>query len=419
MKRLMLNDPRWVLCATLTLACEATDDDVFDGGHPEAIDADLEDEAAALDEGSDGSGFDEAELDEDDEAIEHADAIEDADDPRLATTVDPQAVASTDPLLGWVLYSQPGVARLVQVDPATGVASTTRTHVFSSHWNPVGVAGDKLLWQRTDTGETSLWTIDAGGNYVTHVTFQPDPGWNARGISFDQEGECPMPAAAQRSYTILWEGTAPGIISPPPPPVLWHLDDAGAITSSESFPVTYSSWAQLRDFRLTAHGYGALIYQYSLALVGDGTTIDWYGRDQNGALLRLRTDTYSATEGNVACTAHEPNVQCFFDLGDEIPGAGHTLTSMVTTAASGGYNLPASYLLWTEDDGTAKAYRLGLYSGKLLAPEAPIVTPHAGSSAVSLTGRPPTVCPIVVGPQDPPPQLPGDPVLDPPGCPWC
>lgn len=70
----------------------------------------------------------------------------------MADAVDPQqAVANTDPLLAWVLYAQLGTARLVQVNPVTGIATTSATHTFATHWLPMGVANDKLLWQRTDT----------------------------------------------------------------------------------------------------------------------------------------------------------------------------------------------------------------------------------------------------------------------------
>ncbi|MEM6989644.1 MAG: hypothetical protein AAF721_04080, partial [Myxococcota bacterium] len=142
------------------------------------------------------------------------------------------------------------------------------------------------------------------------------------------------------------------------------------------------------------------------------------GRDANGDLELLRTDTYSATQGNVGCTAHQPGVQCFFDTNDEIPGAGHELTSMVTTRTAGSNNLPASYLLWTRTDGTAKSYRLSLYGAKLLAPEAPIVTPHSGSSAVSFTGDAPEFCPVPQNPEQPP-EFPSAPAIDPPDCPFC
>lgn len=384
-----------ILCATLTLACDGDPADDLEAEPTEA------DTGAAAFEGE----------------TEQSDGqIHDADDPRLADAAAPAAASSTDPSLRWVLYSEPGVARLVRVDAATGVATTPRTWTFSSHWVPIGIAGDKLLWQRSDTDEVSLWTIDVNGGYVSHVVFQPPAGWRARGITLDQEGQCPMPPAAQTTTTILFE-RPPTSYFYLPPPVLWHLDHAGVVDSTESFPTSYP-WAELRDFRLTADGYGALIHRNSFAFEGDGTAIDWYGRDDDGNLLRLRTDTYSAAQGNVGCTPHEPDVQCFFDTADEAPGAGHELTSMVTTRTAGNGPLPASYLLWTKADGTAKSYRLGLYGGKLLAPAAPISTPHAGSEAVSFTGQSPAFCPIAVPPQAPP-ELPGDPVLDPPGCIWC
>jgi hypothetical protein len=311
-------------------------------------------------------------------------------------------VANTDPLLKWVLYAEPGTARLVQVNPVTGVATTAATHTFATHWLPIGVANDKLLWQRTDTGETTLWTIAANGAYVSHTAIvAPSPTWRARGISLDQEGACPLPAAGQRTYSILWEGPAPGGWFAWPRPRVSHHDHLGAQSSIEEIPERYS-WTELREFRHSVDGYSALIHRPTLQVVGgDNTNLTWYGRDANGALQRLRTDTYTAAGGYTACVAHQPNVQCFNDFVDEAPGAGHSFTSLVTTATAGGSQLPATYLLWSKSDGTAKNYRVSLYGGQLLGPAAPIITPHVGSAAVSLTGQAPNLCPIMVDPRGP------------------
>lgn len=406
-----------ILCGAMLVAC-ASDDDDRDEGYtpPEAADGlgdELDTEADASlgeDDDTDGEGRD----DEEDE-----NGIDEADDPRLADAVDPQLVANTDPLLKWVLYAEPGTARLVQVNPVTGVATTAATHTFATHWLPIGVANDKLLWQRTDTGETTLWTIAANGAYVSHTAIvAPSPTWRARGISLDQEGACPLPAAGQRTYSILWEGPAPGGWFAWPRPRVSHHDHLGAQSSIEEIPERYS-WTELREFRHSVDGYSALIHRPTLQVVGgDNTNLTWYGRDANGALQRLRTDTYTAAGGYTACVAHQPNVQCFNDFVDEAPGAGHSFTSLVTTATAAGLQLPATYLLWSKSDGTAKSYRVSLYGGQLLGPAAPIITPHVGSAAVSLTGQAPNLCPIMVDPVDPP-DWPTDPVVDPPGCPEC
>lgn len=413
-----------ILCGALIAACDG-----YDNEQPELA-AEL-DESGTSDAAGESSGF-EADDDSGDETAgsdtgsETGAANDDvdgddggeADSPELSASLDPLAAASTDPLLKFVLYSQPGVARLVRVDPSTGVANTVATHSFSSHWVPVGVAGDKLIWQRSDTGDISLWTIDANGNYAGHVFLSPPADWKVRGISFDQDGQCPSPSAAQASYTILLEGPpSSGWFAQWPSPVLWHVDNNGTVDSTESFGVSYP-WATLRDFRLTPEGYGGLIYKNLFSFGSDGTAIDWYGRDDDGDLQRLRTDQYSPTAGYTGCTAHEPGVVCHSNYVDEAPGSGHSLTSMLTTATAGGNNLPTSYLMWTKTDGTAKSYRLQRYSGRQLAPSATVVTPHAGASAVSVSGDTPQVCPIFVPPQNPP-SLPGAPVLEPPGCPWC
>jgi len=391
-----------VVCALLASACD-------DYEQPYG-----EDELAA---DSEDAGETEDELPEDAQVIDPMDPIFDPDDTQFLDPTGVQAAASTDPMLSWVLYSEPGTAHLVQVDAATGTATTARTWSFSTHWLPVGIAGNKLLWQRTDTGEISLWTINATGGYAGHQIITPPAGYTARGITLDQEGQCPVADEEDRTYTVLFQryGSSPWFT---PSPALWHLDANGAVTSTETLPTSYP-WSYLRDFRYTADGHAALLYRPVFTLLGSGdSALDWYGRDANGDLERLRTDTYSATQGNIGCTAHQPGVQCFFDTNDEIPGAGHELTSMLTTRTAGGNNLPASYLLWTRTDGTAKSYRVGLYGAKLLAPEAPIVTSHAGTSAVSFTGDAPEFCPIPQNPE-PPPELPGDPVIDPPGCPEC
>lgn len=393
----------YVVCALLASACE----DYESPSGEDELTADSED-----------AGETEDDLPGDVQAVDPMDPVFDPDDAQFLDPTGVQAVASTDPMLSWVLYSEPGIARLVQVDAATGTATTARTWSFSTHWLPVGIAGSKLLWQRSDTGQLSLWTIDATGGYAGHQYITPPAGYTARGITLDQEGQCPVADAEDRTYTILFQryGASPWFT---PAPELWHLDANGAVTSTESLPTTYP-WTYLRDFRYTTHGYAALVYRSIFALQGngDGTAIDWYGRDGNGDLERLRTDTYSATEGNVGCTAHQPGVQCFFDTNDEVPGAGHELTSMVTTRTAGGNNPAASYLLWTRSDGTAKSYRLGLYGAQLFAPDAPIVTPHVGTSAVSLTGDAPEFCPIPQDPE-PPSEFPSDPVIESPGCPKC
>ncbi len=412
-----------ILCVAMLIACTTEDGD-RDGNStpPEAADGlDDEPDTEALESLDDENDDDDVDEGEDDDVDDADDAgIDEADDPRLADAVDPQAAANTDPLLKWVLYAQPGTARLVQVNPVTGVATTSATHAFATHWLPIGVANDKLLWQRTDTGETTLWTIAANGSFVSQVAITPPAStWRARGISLDQEGACPLPADNQRTYSILWEGPAPGgWLAQWPKPRITHHNHLGAQSSAEDIPERYS-WTELREFRHSIHGYSALIHRPTLQVVGgDNTHLTWYGRDANGVLQRLRTDTYTAAGGYTGCTAHQPNVLCWNDFVDEAPGAGHSLTSLVTTANVGGLQTPATYLLWSKSDGTAKNYRVSLYGGQLLGPSAPIITPHVGSTAVSLTGQAPNFCPIFVDPVDPP-EWPSDPVLDPPGCPQC
>src|SRR5262245_22847492 len=120
-----------------------------------------------------------------------------------------QALTWSAPRLKWILYAVPGTAQLARRDLSTGVVSVLKTHAFATHWRPVSVAGNKLLWQRTDTGQVSLWTIDNAGNYVRHAIFAPPgSGFQAASIALSDDGACPAMQLRYRTYVIKLEGPA-------------------------------------------------------------------------------------------------------------------------------------------------------------------------------------------------------------------
>ena len=92
----------------------------------------------------------------------------------------------------------------------------TRTFPEASHWYPAGVAGNRILWQQTN-GQTSLWTMDANGQFVTvHWLANPDPshGTRAVGLSVAQSylGQC-LTTDDTQNYYVTWD--TPGYGSHP------------------------------------------------------------------------------------------------------------------------------------------------------------------------------------------------------------
>jgi len=366
------------------------------------------------------------ETESEDEQAAMGEPVEDPDEPDSdLDPLDPELVgtngieaSNSDPHLHWVLHAKMGQAKFIGVDPATGVATTVNSSSnYGTTWLPIGIAGNKVLWQHQTNGAIIIWTINpTTGAYVTSKSHSVPTGWVAKGITLDQEGQCPQAAESDRSYTILFQRPTTWFS---PSPAIWHLDQNLDHVLTEYLPTSYSSTSDLRDFRYTVQGYAALIYKNPFAFGGHGdNVIDWYGRTSSGALERLRTDTYSATGGNVSCTAHKAGVPCFVDMNDTAPGAGFELTSMVTTWQASGGTSPRSYLLWSKGDGTATNLRLGYIDGKLKSPAAPITTTNAGFTSVSETGDSPGFCPIVPPPAEPFSSF-SIPVLDPQDCEFC
>ena len=270
----MSNNRVILLCAVLAGGCADYEDDGFD----EDIAGD-----------TDAEGDVEAAMGEPVEDAEEPDADFDPVDGDLVGD-NRSEVANSDPLLHWVLQTKGGQAKFIGVDPTTGVASTINgSSDFGTTWTPIGIAGNKVLWQH-EAGTIIIWTINpTTGAYVSSKSHPVPSGWIAEGITLDQEGQCPPAPELDRSYTILFKRPTTWYT---PSPAIWHLNQYLDHVSTEYLPFQYSSTVDLRDFRYSPQGYAALVYKNPFAFGGHGdNVIDWYGRNSGGGLERLRTDT--------------------------------------------------------------------------------------------------------------------------------
>lgn len=207
------------------------------------------------------------------------------------------------PRLKWILYGTPGTAQLARRDLTTGVVSVLKTHAFATHWRPVSIAGNKLLWQRTDTGQVSLWTIDSAGNYQRHLFYNPPAaGYRAVSIALSDDGACPAMQLPSRTYVITFEGPAQVVnnVFQKPAPVLWMVDDAGTILSTDTLPGANNLFTTIRDFRPEKFGRWALLTVPNGVALYSGAVS--YFDHTTGSWFRLRTDSYSASGGLTACT---------------------------------------------------------------------------------------------------------------------
>jgi hypothetical protein len=295
------------------------------------------------------------------------------------------------PRLKWILYGTPGTAKLARRDLVTGVVSVLKTHAFDTHWRPVSIAGNKLLWQRTDTGEVSLWTIDSAGNYVRHNVYAPPgPGYRAASIALSDDGACPAMLLQFRTYVITFEGglEANSNIIREAAPVLWMVDDAGAILSTDTLPNAANLFSTIRDFRPEKFGRWALVTVPTGIALFSGS-VSYYDRSI-GTWLRLRTDSYSASGGLISCaldTLPPPlsnPTSCATNFVDSGPGAGYALSGFQLAQDVTSNNM-ANNLLWTRSDGTAAVYALDALGQQTTAPT-PLVSGLAGYRAESLAG---------------------------------
>ena len=307
------------------------------------------------------------------------------DDGVIGTT--PAALSPwTAPRLKWILHATPGVARLARLDPATGVVSTLVTHTFADHWRAISVAGNKLLWQRADTGEVSLWTIDQNGGFVRHVSLTPPAdGWRARSIALEDDGACPAPTLANRRYVVTFEGPATLSLGQlfEPDPIRWTFDDTGRRVATGTLAGAGNLFATIIDFRPSRDGRWALLTTGSAAGAFD---LAYYLPSGTG-FVKLRTDHYTAGAGLVGCTLHPGGVgltNCASSFTDRAAGTGAVAASF-QIAQDSRSNQFANTLLWSRADGTAQVFALDPLGEQTSAPTA-LTPPAATFPAVSLGG---------------------------------
>lgn len=293
----------------------------------------------------------------------------------------------TAPRLKWILHARAGTARLARLDPATGVVSGLVTHTYAAHWRPVSVAGNKLLWQRTDTGEVALWTIDQAGNLVRTIGVAlPAAGYRAVSIALEDDGACPVRLLSARRYVITFEGPLQSSLGTlrEAPTILVTVDDGGVRQSSESLPGAADLFSALRDFRPARDGRWALLSTTTSALTGATHSVTYYEKYQ-GLWYRLRTDRYTAAAGLTGCTLHPDGVgltSCASNFTDRAPGAGYDATSF-QMAQDTNSNASGNTLLWTKADGTSAVFALDPLGQQTSAPT-PLTPTAAAFPAVSL-----------------------------------
>lgn len=318
------------------------------------------------------------------------------------------------PRLKWILYGTPGTAQLARRDLITGAVSVLKTHAFATNWRPVSIAGNKLLWQRTDTGQVSLWTIDNAGNYQRHLFYNPPgAGYRAVSIALSDDGACPATQLPFRTYVITFEGPVQVVnnVLQKPAPVLWMVDDAGTILSTDTLPSASNLFTTIRDFRPEKFGRWALLTVPNGVALYSGAVS--YFDHSIGTWFRLRTDSYSAAGGLTACsldTLPPPFVNptsCATSFVDSGPGSGYALSGFQLAQDVTSNNM-ANNLLWTRTDGTAAVYALDALGQQTSAPTA-LVSGLAGYRAESLAGSDESPgFPLVCDHRPPPIPRPGD-----------
>ncbi len=155
------------------------------------------------------------------------------------------------PDFGWMMWSDRGRVALSGLDERSGELRVRASYSFSDHWRAVGVAGDKLLWQRTDIDLLSLWTVDENGGYRTHVYLTPPRGFQAVSIAVVDDGECRRASEGQQYIVSFYrEGWFP---------LYWRLDNQGAVLQS-GWIFQYEWGFSLQDFRRDGTGLWAMLW---------------------------------------------------------------------------------------------------------------------------------------------------------------
>lgn len=342
-------------------------------------------------------------------------AIDDGPDPTddeldVDVDFDPsvQIVQPFDPVLRWVLHGRPGFARLHRPDANGNLQLVREVPAGAVQWRAVAVAGDRLLWQSTVTGQLSLFRLDANANVISFRLINVPAGLQARGLAVEQDTTCPMPADGALTYQILLE--RPGSLTVPfePPQVLRVGSNGVALGPPTALPITYA-FQTVREFRRVGGDFWGLVFQSNADPESGG--ISYYLRRVDGSFHFIMTTFFSATGGLTGCTTTGPT--CPTAVGG-FPGPGYRLASIGHGAAAGFFGAPVSpgpYALWARpNDGRAVALsvRPGL---EMFTLPTVLDDPANANTGVSLALASVTECGLFE-PFNPPPGWPTNPPLD-------
>ena len=233
-------------------------------------------------------------------------------------------ITYTAPNLKWIMWRRDGSVALTKRDRNTGTLTTRRVWSFYSHWQAVGVAGNKLLWQRTDIDQASLWTIDDHGNYAGHRYLTPAwAGYRAVSISAVAEG-CSALLPAYREYDVVYY--QPGYY-----PYVQRVDNEGQLVGGPEIIYQYQWNYALRDFRKDTYGRWRTLWSDN---AGNAVVIQ-INRSQSWTALRR--DHYRV----------QPTSKDY-----QAPGNGFIATSF-QTAQDTDSEVFGDNLLFSRDDGQA------------------------------------------------------------------
>jgi hypothetical protein len=340
---------------------------------------------------------------------EGPDPTADALDPTLDVDPSVQIVQPFDPVLRWVLHARPGFARLHRPDANGNLQLVREVPAGAVQWRAVAVAGDRLLWQSTVTGQLSLFRLDANANVVSFRLINAPAGLLARGLAVEQDATCPMPADGALTYQILLE--RPGSLTVPfEPPQVLRVDSSGvALGPPTALPVTYA-FSTVREFRRVGGDFFGLVFQSNADPEAGG--ISYFLRRVDGSFHFIMTTYFSATAGLTGCTTTGP--ACPTGIVGGAPGPGYRLASIGHGAVVGFPGVPIDpgpFALWARpNDGRAQAFLVRPGSAMGVLPTF-LDDPANANTGVSLAMASITSCGLVE-PFTPPPGWPTNPPLD-------
>jgi hypothetical protein len=169
------------------------------------------------------------------------------------------ALLDPGPLIKWLLYAQPGSAKIATHDWVDGEVTVVQTHSAASQFRPVSVSGNKLMWQSTTSGVIALWTLDANGAWLRTNTLTPPAGYRAASLVLSDDGACDPEPLVDRRYVLTLEGPIHPLTGKKPPPLLWLVDDAGVVLDTMSLPHSVGTLSAVHEFRLANRDEWALV----------------------------------------------------------------------------------------------------------------------------------------------------------------